>query len=289
MVLQILVSILVAHNIYCPNQSTQKIPHQHESTKKHQKTSEWAGKIVIITGGTRGIGLATARLFASKGARVIITGRNKITGLKAAQLTGATFFQMNVSQEKDWKSLLELYPRWDVLFNNAGILDGTASVETMSVKISKKIYDINCLGVQLGCQYAIKAMKDRGGAIINNASVGALRAFPFQDGVYPASKAYVDHFTKSVALYGCKYNIRCNSVLPGFTQTDMLDAGLPSYVPARLSGGLLKRAIPMKRYANPEEIAEVVIFLASKQASYITGASLVVDGGMSAQLFRVGF
>ncbi len=248
------------------------------------------GKVALITGGTEGIGFATARLFLAEGARVVITGRSKAKGAKAiaslARPRDAVFVAGDVSKAKDARRMVDYTVRRfggiDILFNNAGIY-----IEHLAEDTSERewdlVIDINLKGTFLVTRYAVEHMKRRrSGVVINNSSDAGLignRACP----AYCASKGGVTVMTKAMALDYAPYGIRVNCVNPGTVDTPMLARE------ARSSGdeeSYLRRMDgenPVGRIGRPEEVAATVLFLASDDASFVTGASLSVDGGLTAQ------
>ncbi len=247
-------------------------------------------KVALITGGSEGMGYVTAKLFLEEGAKVVITGRSKEKGKKALRqlrkVGEAEFVQGDVSRSIDAKRMVEetvgRFGRIDILFNNAGVyLEKLA--EDMTEEEWDNIIDVNLKGSFLVSKYAIPHMKrQRGGVIINNSSDAGLvgnRSCP----AYCASKGGITIMTKAMALDYARYNIRVNSVNPGCVDTPML-----AYE-ARASGNAkayMKRMCeehPIGRVALPEEVANAVLFLASDEASFVTGAALSVDGGLTAQ------
>lgn len=248
------------------------------------------GKVALITGGTEGMGLATADLFLREGAKVVITGRSKGKGAKALRslrkLGDVEFVQGDVSRATDAKRMVDLtvkrFGRIDILFNNAGVYLERLAEDTAEEDWDRVI-DINLKGTFLVSKYAIPHMKrQRSGVIINNSSDAGLvgnRGCP----AYCASKGAITVMTKAMALDYAKYNIRVNCVNPGTIDTPML-----AYE-ARASGDpekYLKRMDeehPIGRVGRPEEVAHAVLFLASDEASFVTGTALSVDGGLTAQ------
>ena len=249
-----------------------------------------SGKIALVTGGARGLGLAAAKAFLEAGAKVVITDRDTREGETAAATLGgnALFMQQDVADPAAWGPILDrIADTWgeiDILVNNAGI-GHFETIETMSFATWSKTLDVNLNGVFLGTKAAVERMKGRGGAIVNVASIEGMIGEPALP-AYNASKGAVRIFTKSTAIHCARsgYNIRVNSVCPGFAETQMVaDAvrALGEDVGSQVTAGTLAR-IPMGRFARPSEIAAAILFLASDAASYVTGSDLVVDGGMTA-------
>jgi len=244
------------------------------------------GKIAIVTGAASGIGLAAAALLAAEGARVLLTDVDDEQGRLAASRIGksAQFHALDTSKEGDWQKVIDYcrsaYRRLDILVNNAGVafIAGQQSPEDVSIEEWRAINAINTEGVVLGCKYAISTMrKSGGGSIVNIASVGGRMASPLAL-PYGASKAAVIQFTKSVSFFCAQQglNIRCNAVLPGIVETEMYRTFSEEQRAQNI------RSVPMGRTGTPEELAQAILFLASDESTYITGAELVVDGGMLA-------
>lgn len=244
-------------------------------------------KVVLITGATSGIGKATALAFAESGAKVVVSGRRETEGravvdeIKAGG-GEATFIFVDVAKEVEIKSLvvgtLAAYGRLDIAFNNAGIeLSGPVG-EVKEVDY-RKVFDVNVWGVLASMKHEIPALLNSGGgAIINTSSVGGHVGTPGSS-VYVASKHAVEGITKSTAQELAGQGIRVNAISPGPIVTDMLDrfvGGLASTVGKHLSSN-----IPIKRLGQVHEIAQPVLWLASDAASFITGQSIIVDGGLT--------
>lgn len=242
-------------------------------------------KVALVTGGTSGIGKATALAFGKAGAKVVFSGRREKEGEDTANLvrqSGAEclFVRSDVSSEAEVKALIqktvEYYGRLDCAFNNAGIDPPTKPLHEQSVADFDKLMAINVRGLFLCMKYEIQQMLTQGaGVIVNNSSMGGLIAFP---GVSPyiASKHAVMGLTRSAALDYAKQGIRINAVNPGLIATDMIN---------RFTDGnpeQMASIVPMGRLGQAEEIAATVVFLCSDAASYITGQPIVIDGGYTA-------
>jgi 3(or 17)beta-hydroxysteroid dehydrogenase len=246
-----------------------------------------AGKAALITGAASGIGRATAVLFHAEGAKVAATDRNE-AGLAEARAFADIVLSQDVTDEARWRevvdSVLAAFGRLDVLVNSAGIaLKG--NIENATIEDWRKTQAVNVEGVFLGCREAIRVMKERGGGSIVNLSSVAGIIGDAQSAAYCASKGAVRLLTKSAALHCGRagYNIRLNSVHPSFADTAMvreLIAG--SKNPERVREGLM-RAAPMGRMGRAEEVAAAILYLASDESSFTTGAEIVVDGGLTAQ------
>ena len=247
-----------------------------------------AGKAALVTGGASGIGLAAARRFVAEGARVLITDRDEAQGAAAARELGTdTFFlRHDVTSEADWAvAVRECVSRFggvDVLLNSAGIFR-FGNVEETTLEEWRLTIAINLDGTFLGCREAVRAMRERGGSIVNMSSVSGLVGDP-DNAAYDASKGGVRLLTKSVALYCAKqgYPIRCNSVHPGGIDTPMVR----SYFDARPDPDAEKKAwlrqSPIGRLGRAEEIASLILYLASDEASFVTGSEFTIDGGSTA-------
>ena len=239
-------------------------------------------KIAIVTGGGNGIGRAIAERLAAEGAIVTVTDQNPAAGKAVADaVDNIQFLEHDVRIEADWAKVID-----NVLqINNAGILatESSQDVESTSLNQWQAVNAVNSEGVFLGCQHGIEAMKATGGSIVNLSSIAALMATPHLF-AYGASKAAVRQLTKTVAVHcGRKgYRIRCNSVHPGVIETSMGDQVMA------LGGGNVKEkwaariaAIPLGEAGTVDDVASCVLFLASDEARHVTGAALVVDGGMT--------
>ena len=237
-------------------------------------------KVVIITGGTRGIGLETAKAFLEQKAKVIIFGSRKETVEKAiSELKKEGFdvkgFYPNLNDydeiNKVIKEIYDEYKHIDILINNAGISDNK-KIEDISSSDFSKIMDLNVNAVFNMSKAVIPYMKEeKSGVILNTSSMVSIYGQPSGVG-YPASKFAVNGITKSLARELAPFNIRVNAVAPGITKTDMV-ASLPEEMIAPLI-----KTIPLGRIGEPRDIANAFLFLASDMASYITGVILQVDG-----------
>lgn len=239
-------------------------------------------KVVVITGGISGIGAASARLFAEEGAQLVLVDMNDTDGEKFTNdltLDGfeAIFVQADVSSEEDVQNIfevaLEKYGQVDVVFNNAGI-GGMTPTEELAYSDWKKTIEVDLDGVFLVAQAGIKEfLKNDGGVIINTASmygwVGAA-----QSAAYNAAKGGVVNLTRSLGVEYAARNIRVNALCPGYIETPIL---------GETDRKILSDTTPMKRLGQSEEIAKAALFLASDDSSFMTGQSLLVDGGYTAQ------
>ena len=246
-----------------------------------------AGKVALVSGGASGMGRSEATLFAQEGARVVVgdileaEGRDVVDSIVKAG-GGARFVKLDVTSEADWsaavKAAVAAFGKLDVLVNNAGI-SGTFDPDLMSVAAWDQLMSVNAKGVFLGMKHALPALQAAGGGAIVNIS--SISGFVGQDVVhmaYNASKGAVRLMTKTAAVQNARHGIRVNSVHPGFMPPMRTSKG--SADPAVREKWM--RAVPMKREGRVEEVAYAVLFLASDEASYITGTELVVDGGFLA-------
>ena len=250
------------------------------------------GKVALVTGGRRGIGKAVAILLAGEGAKVVITDRKPEGSeavIEAIEKTGgdAVFLEQDVAKEADWKraidQTLERFGRLDVLVNNAGVGAGK-NIEEITLKDWRWVMSVNLDGVFLGTQFAIKAMKAKGGSIINMSSIEGLvgdRRMP----AYDASKGGVRLLTKSAALHCARagYNIRINSVCPGFLDTRMVEGFLGAQTDPEQARRELEAMHPLGHLGTPEDAAYAVLYLASDESKFATGMELVIDGGYTAR------
>ncbi|WP_395749263.1 SDR family oxidoreductase [Prosthecobacter sp.] len=250
--------------------------------------TSFQNKVVLITGATSGIGKVTALAFAKAGAKVVVSGRREAEGqavvseIKAAG-GEATFVKADVAKEADVSALVaktvETYGRLDVAFNNAGI-ELTGAIVDVKEEDYRRTFDINVWGVITSMKYQIPVMLKQGGGVIINTSSVAGHIGMAGASVYIASKHAVEGLTKAAAMEYAKQGIRVNAVAPAVIETDMFD---------RFTGGnedaanYMRSLHPIGRGGRSEEIANPVLFLASDGASFITGASLNVDGGFLAQ------
>ncbi len=251
-----------------------------------------AGKVVIVTGAAMGIGKATAVAAAKEGAIVAVCDINEVEGRKTVdEVKGsggkAEFYSLDVSNESQIKDAFSRIEKelGDIygLVNNAGIAGVSKQTHEITLEEWNKVISINVNGVFLCTKYAVPSMiRNQSGSIVNLSSiyglVGAQDAPP-----YHASKGAVRLMTKTDALFYAKYNVRVNSVHPGFIDTPMVSGFAESTGNREATYEALKKLHPLGRLGKPEEIASVIIFLLSDDSSFMTGSEVVVDGGYTAQ------
>jgi cyclopentanol dehydrogenase len=241
-------------------------------------------KVAIITGAARGMGAAEARIFAKEGAKVILADIQVEDGQSVTQEIidaggQAVFVEMDVSKQSDWQRTIDAaisnFGKINVLVNNAGIIERD-SLEETTEETWDRIMAVNAKGVFLGTKAVIPHMKAAGGgSIINISSISGMISVGYP--AYNASKGAIRVFTKSAAVEYARDNIRVNSIHPGTIWTSM------STYKRAFTREERAKTIPMRRVAEPEEIAYPALFLASDESSYMTGSELVIDGGATAQ------
>lgn len=252
-------------------------------------------KVVIVTGGAHGIGEAAVLAFSREGYRVALADLDRDAGEQVKQRstspTDVLVIRADVSRAGDAQDVVRqtvaAFGGVDAVFNNAGIQppDSYKTAEQLDEAMWDRVMDVNVKGCFLLCKYAIPEMRRRGGGvIINNASVQGLQSQKLVP-VYAASKGAVLSLTRNLALDYAEENIRVVAVCPGSVDTPMLRATAALAVPSDPEGTLAQwgRKHPLGRIARPEEIAEVVVFLASDKASFVTGEYVCVDGGLMAK------
>jgi 3(or 17)beta-hydroxysteroid dehydrogenase len=258
-------------------------------------TGRVAGKVALITGAASGIGKACALHLAREGAIIVATDRDAAGGEALATALGAPhrFRLLDVTDEAGWarvvaETVADL-GHLDVLVNSAGI-GAWGNIEVATLEDFRRMYAVNVEGTFLGCRAAVGAMKDTGGgSIINLSSVAGLIGVPDLAG-YCASKGAVRMLTKSVALHAARagYHIRCNSLHPSFIDTPMVDALATTMGGGRIENSAkvkaqLEQAAPLGRLGHVDDISYLVVYLASDESRFVTGAELAIDGGLTAR------
>lgn len=245
-----------------------------------------ANKIALVTGGANGLGRAIVERFAAEGAAVVLTDVDAVAGETLAKAVNGLFVRHDVADEAQWQAVIAAvrarHGKLHVLVNNAGISGSLTKTEDVSLADWRRLMSINVDGVFLGLKHGIPLMRDSGGgSIINLSSVAGKVGVP-RMAAYSASKGAVALLTKSVALECARWNIRVNSVHPGFTQTAMVDNHINEQRDPEKSRQIMAASHPIGRIGRPDEIAAGVLYLASDESSFSTGSELVLDGGLTA-------
>ena len=241
-------------------------------------------KVAIITGAASGIGRATALRFAEEGAKVVVADLNEETGVTLAAEIGGTFVQVNVADEQSVKSMydkvIDVYGGIDILFNNAGISPADDdSILTTELDAWKRVQEVNLTSVYLCCKYGIPHLLERGGgSIINTASFVAVMGSATSQISYTASKGGVLSMSRELGVQFAREGIRVNALCPGPVNTPLLQE-LFAKDPERAARRLVH--IPAGRFAEPEEIASAVLFLASDDSTFVNASTFLVDGGIA--------
>jgi len=240
-----------------------------------------AGKRAFVTGGASGLGLDIVRRFVAEGAEVVIADIDAAAGEALAADLGQRFIRLDVSREEEWIAAFDTCDRLDILVNNAGITTH-GSIEALTLEAFRYEFSIDVDGVFLGCKHVIPMMKDHGGSVINMSSMCGVRA-QADLAAYNAAIAAVTHLTKSVALHYARqgYGIRCNSVHPGAIHTSILDKVMAQVEDGQALYDSWVATHPIGRLGKPEEISAIVLYLASDESAFATGAEFRIDGGSS--------
>jgi NAD(P)-dependent dehydrogenase (short-subunit alcohol dehydrogenase family) len=253
--------------------------------------SRLEGKVALITGGTSGIGEAAVRRFAAEGASVVIAARRTEKGEALARETGALFVRIDVSKEDDVRAAVDAavasFGRLDCVFNNAGEPLGDGPLHVLTEDALARSTAVLLGGVVYGVKHAARVMQERGGSIVNNASIAGLQA-GYAYHLYSALKAAVIQFTRTAAMELAPRRIRVNSICPGGVATPIFGRayGLtPEQAESSLNSVVrpwLASAQPMPAACEPDDIAGAALYLACDESRFITGHALVVDGGATA-------
>jgi 3alpha(or 20beta)-hydroxysteroid dehydrogenase len=239
------------------------------------------GKVALISGSARGQGAVEARLFVAQGARVMVSDLLEPEGARVAGELGAAgaFTRLDVTDQASWErtvgATVERFGKLDILVNNAGIL-AEGGIETTALADYMRVIMVNQVGCFLGMKAALPALRKQGGSIVNISSVAALHGSPGAH-AYGASKWAVRGMTKSAALEFAKHGIRANSVHPTFLETDMTASMMNTPAVEQML-----KSTPLGRILKADEVAQLVLFLASDASSYCTGHEFVIDGGRMA-------
>ncbi len=242
-----------------------------------------------MTGAAAGIGRASARRLASEGAHVVVTDVDGEGGEETVERIenedgSAEFRELDVTDAAAFEGMIEEAAAdrgLDVLVNNAGIGHEATAVEETDLSTRDRVIDVNCKGVWNGCRAALPIMKEQGsGAIVNVASLAGLIGLPKQ-AAYSLSKGAVVNFTRTVAAEAGPYGVRANAVCPGFIETSLGEAFFAQQDDPGKARKRMEAQYPLKRLGKPEEVADAIAYLASEEASYVTGHGLVLDGGYS--------
>ena len=240
------------------------------------------GKVAIVTGGSRGIGFAVAKLFSEAGAKVVITSKNSEKLNDAASKLDCLAVKADVRNSDDVKNVIkqavEKFGRIDILINNAGIFPKISKLHDIPENEWNEVLDTNLSGPYRFAKEAIPHLQKNGGVIINVSSDAGLRAYPdFNADAYSASKAALNLLTKTWALQYAKDKIRVNAVCPGVVDTDMS----APFLKTDADREFMNNDHPIGRMGQPQEVARTILFLASDDSAWTTGAVMTVDGGES--------
>lgn len=252
---------------------------------------EFTGKVVLITGATGGIGSAAAELFAKNGALLALHSTKKQSAEALADRlglreSGYIALEADVAKEKEVsdyvKAVVDKFGRIDVLFNNAGVEGKMQPIHATTSDNLDRVFGVNIYGVYYGLKYVLPVMmSQKSGSVINTASIAGLQGFP-GGGPYAASKHAVLGITRTAALEAIAAGVRVNAICPGPVDTRMVKAIEDASGNPDATRKSLQNLVPMGRYADPQEIAQLVYFLASDKSSFITGGTYPVDGGVTA-------
>ncbi len=235
--------------------------------------NDFTGKHVLVTGGSQGIGLATANAFRDAGALVAITGTRGSADAYDDDLSGFHYVQCDLAEPEQRERLAEALPLMDVLVNNAG---GSGGPDEFELEAFRRTFELNLIAIHDLCERFLPALEaGDGGAVVNVGSCASFLSYP-KAPAYTASKTALLGLTRAQGDAWAEKGVRANMVAPGFIRTRMT-AGLDANEDLKKK---LLRTVPMRRFADPSEVASVILFLASDAASYVTGQSIIVDGGL---------
>jgi len=243
-------------------------------------------KVAIVTGGNRGIGLATARALAAEGATVVLLARDAEKGEATARtIEGASFVAGDVRRAEDCAravaATVEAHGRLDVLVNSAGVIYRNRTLEEHTEEEWDLTFDTNVKGTFLMCRAALPHLREAKGSIVNLSSYVGLVGFP-GSAAYAASKAAIINLTRTIALDHASEGLRANSVCPGSVDTEMIHEAWQLTGDPQVAARVWAEKHPVGRIATAEEVANAILFLASADAAFITGVALPVDGGLTA-------
>lgn len=245
------------------------------------------GKTALVTGGAKGIGQAIVRLFCKEGANVLIADMCRLEGEALARELGggAVFCQTNVTcaqeVERAVKTAVERFGGLDILVNNAGTVERDTLLEDMTEEVWHNVLNVNLNGVFLNCKYALPYLRERRGCVVSMSSTSGLVATK-NDPAYCASKTAIVGLTRAIAADYAQYGVRANAVCPTICETPLFNSYIASFPPEEQEEKLRRLGGPGGRPCKAEEIAQAVLFLASPEASYVSGITVAVDGGYTA-------
>ncbi len=248
------------------------------------------GKTALVTGAARGSGAVIAERFAEEGAHVVVADIREEQGRAVAEKVGGRYVTLDVTSESSWAEAVGGLDALDIVVNNAGVLHLTA-IEDTTVETYRHVFEVNELGTFLGIKSAIEPMKARGGgSIVNISSIDGIYVTPGTS-AYAASKFAVRGLTKTAALELGPFNIRVNAVCPAAGNIEMVMEALPpgfDFGRAAGGGGRNAHSAPLGRRGTMRDVADAALYFASDEAAFVTGADLLVDGGMSAGMVIPG-
>ena len=241
-----------------------------------------SGKVALVTGGSRGIGKATAMIFAREGAKVVITAKDNNRLQSVAKELGVIGFAGDIRKEQDVtaviKNTLREFHKIDILVNNAGIFPEVKPLHETSEEKWNEVIDVNLTGQFRFTKAVIPHMMTKGGCIVNVSSDAGLKSFEnFEADSYSVTKAAIVHLTRALAIEYAKYKIRVNCVCPGIVETDMTEP----YLRTEADRAMAVAEHPIGRIGMPDDVANAILYLASDDSSWVTGTILPVDGGIS--------